>query len=91
MNDMATELSDPRPTQTVDLTGLPDPVAERLRDLVRALKERHSGVVAVPQFISRPRPSFREFEQILDEFSAGRPGKILPPDFSRADIYDDHD
>jgi len=28
---------------------------------------------------------------LLDNLASGPPGKILPPDFSRADIYDDHD
>ncbi len=31
-----------------------------------------------------------EFERMLDEFSIGG-GKPLPTDFSRADIYSDHD
>lgn len=31
-----------------------------------------------------------EFERMLDEFSIGR-GRPLPADFSRADIYSDHD
>jgi predicted DNA-binding antitoxin AbrB/MazE fold protein len=44
-----------------------------------------------PAFISDPNPSPEEFRRILDAM-AGRPGgKPLPPDFSRADIYDDHD
>jgi hypothetical protein len=44
-----------------------------------------------PKFISRPKVTADEVERLLDEFSAGSPGKVLPPDFSRADIYDDYD
>ena len=92
---------------TVDLTGLPEPVAQGIRQLVRALKEQHAGPGTAPAtsgeepeplaetnaplFLSRPRPSPEEAERLLDELSSGPPGKVLPPDFSRADIYDDHD
>jgi hypothetical protein len=44
-----------------------------------------------PKFNSRPMLTADEMEHLLDELSAGPPGKVLPPDFSRADIYDDHD
>lgn len=36
-------------------------------------------------------PSDVEFERLLDELAAGPPGQLLPADFSRADIYADHD
>ena len=45
----------------------------------------------LPKFISRPEITADELENLLDQFSAGPSGKVLPPDFSRADIYDDHD
>ena len=37
--------------------------------------------------------SAKEFEQVLDDFFAAHPEELpaLPADFSRADIYDDHD
>jgi hypothetical protein len=44
-----------------------------------------------PKFISRPTLTADEVETLLDQLSAGPPGKVLPADFSRADIYDDHD
>jgi hypothetical protein len=44
-----------------------------------------------PNFISRPKLTVDELENLLDQFSDGPSGKVLPPDFSRADIYDDHD
>jgi predicted DNA-binding antitoxin AbrB/MazE fold protein len=42
-------------------------------------------------FLSHPNPSPEEFRRILDEMASFPPGKVLPPDFSRDDIYDDHD
>ena len=44
-----------------------------------------------PKFISRPKIMAEELENLLDLLSAGPSGKVLPPDFSRADIYDDPD
>src|SRR5437868_1903689 len=99
--------TDPFPTagrETVDLTGLPDGVVQGIKQLVCALREgRNSGSSpangsAVPQpedlsplVISRPKPTPEELDRLLDELSSGPPGKVLPADFSRADIYDDHD
>lgn len=88
---------------TVDLTGLPEPVVRGIRQLVQALKEEHSGggtaaatpgherEPLAPLCVSRPNPSSEELERLLDELSFASTGKVLPPDFSRADIYDDHD
>ena len=43
------------------------------------------------RFISDPRPTQAELEQLLGDLAAGPPLPVLPVDFSRADIYDDHD
>jgi hypothetical protein len=99
---MATDV--PPTPQAVDLSGLPEPVVRDVQRLVQALRERVSAGAAPsdafeaarretwpPLFVSRPQPSPEEFDRLLDEFSSGPPGKVLPPDFSRADIYDDHD
>lgn len=91
----------------VDLTGLPEPVVRGIRELVQALKEEHIGMETAPAtfgeeqaplaerfgplFISRPTPSAEELERLLDELSSVSTGNVLPLDFSRADIYDDHD
>jgi hypothetical protein len=101
---MAAQLSSPTSPLTIDLTGLPEPVALGMRQLVDALREEHAGASSsdasppdvcpepqVASFISRPRPTAEEIERLLDELASGPPGKVLPPDFSRADIYDDHD
>jgi hypothetical protein len=40
-----------------------------------------------PKFVSRPKITAEEMEDLLDLLSAGPAGKILPPEFSRADIY----
>jgi predicted DNA-binding antitoxin AbrB/MazE fold protein len=44
-----------------------------------------------PMLLSDPDLSPEEFGRLLDEMAARPPGKTLPSDFSRADIYDDHD
>jgi hypothetical protein len=55
----------------------------------QAAENRESEDLA--NFISRPRPTVKEVEHLLDQFSSGLTGKVLPPDFSRTDIYDEHD
>jgi hypothetical protein len=44
-----------------------------------------------PRYISDPRPTPAEFERLLSDLAAGPKLPVLPADFSRADIYDDHD
>jgi hypothetical protein len=44
-----------------------------------------------PRYISDPRPTPAEFERLLGDLAAGPALPVLPADFSRADIYDDHD
>jgi hypothetical protein len=44
-----------------------------------------------PRFISEPKLTHEEFRKLLDEIAASPPGTPLPPDFSREDIYYDHD
>jgi hypothetical protein len=39
--------------------------------------------------VAAPRLSWNEIESLLDELTLG--GPTLPPDFTRADIYDEHD
>jgi hypothetical protein len=45
----------------------------------------------LPRYLSDPRPTRAELERLLGELVVGPPLPILPTDFSRADIYDDHD
>jgi hypothetical protein len=55
---------------------------------------RDSGAgesVNFSRLLSRPQLTSDRLEALIDELSAGSPGKVLPPDFSRADMYDDHD
>jgi len=44
-----------------------------------------------PRYISDPRPTQAEFERLLGDLAAGPSLPVLPAEFSRADIYDDHD
>lgn len=57
-----------------------------LEDYLRELAETDSFVTLKPKF------SLEEFDRDMDELAAGLEGlPILPDDFSRADIYADHD
>jgi hypothetical protein len=87
-------------SQTIDLTGLPDSVVQQVRQLVEEARRKQAETngddaggepEAFPLFISRPQLTHAEFRQKLDELASLGTGKVLPPDFSRADIYDDHD
>ncbi len=53
--------------------------------------DRNGGCEEQPRFISDPRPTQAEFERLLGDLATGPPVPVLPVDFSRADIYDDHD
>lgn len=83
----------PLPT-TVDLTGLPEQV---VREVVRYVEEaRRIGApppaAVAPRFVPDPRPGPEELQRIFQRIASRPPGgKVLPPDFSRADIYDEHD
>ncbi|MBX9581016.1 MAG: hypothetical protein K2X87_11965 [Gemmataceae bacterium] len=87
----------PRPLpQWVDLTGLPDDFVWTVKVLVAGARERYKTPApdgADPRmFASRPNLTVEEFEKLLDEMAErGRNDPILPADWSRADIYDDHD
>jgi hypothetical protein len=99
---MATDIT--HTPKTVDLTGLPEPVVREVHRLVQQARQQLAeeaktsvnGAPATaggpsPRFISDPRPSPEQFGRLLDEMAAMGTGKALPTDFSRADIYDDHD
>jgi hypothetical protein len=117
---MATDLTPEPISRTVDLTGLPEPVAQDIRRLVQTLREKlhpysgplqqssselladrhvqtaapepgHDAGRPLPVFLTNPRPSAEEFRRLLDELASRPSETVLPPDFSRADIYDDHD
>jgi hypothetical protein len=47
--------------------------------------------VKQPRYISDPRPTGAEFERLLSDLAGGPTLPLLPADFSRADICDDHD
>jgi len=44
-----------------------------------------------PRNTPDPRPSQAEFERLLRDLASGRPLPVFPANFSRADIYEDHD
>ena len=76
----------------IDLAGLPAPVVEQVKKLIQEARQADAAQVKpTPQFISRPRPTLEESKRLLDLMATMGNGKVLPADFSRADIYDDHD
>jgi hypothetical protein len=44
-----------------------------------------------PKYLSEPRLANTEFERLLHNLATGPRLPVLPPDFSRGDIYNDHD
>ena len=46
---------------------------------------------ALPVFISNPQLTLDEFREKLREMAAMSTGQSLPTDWSRADLFDDHD
>lgn len=95
---MATETA-PQPTlRILDLTGLPEAVITLVTTLVQQARERQAageshGLPAGtdPMSTARPRLSHEEFRKLLDQMASMSTSHVLPEDFSRADIYDDHD
>jgi hypothetical protein len=74
---------------TVDLSGLPKPVADDIRRLVEALKVNQSRSTSSENGRSS---SMNEFERELDLLCDGLPKLgVLPTPFSRAEIYENHD
>jgi hypothetical protein len=81
---------------------LPPEIEQRIResaakndvpveDYVRAILTRKSNGAAEAVAASRQPVSAEEFERLLDELSEPTSFPRLPADFSRADIYSDHD
>jgi hypothetical protein len=45
----------------------------------------------LPKYLSDPQTTSEEFGRLLRDIATGPPLSVLPADFSRADIYNDHD
>jgi predicted DNA-binding antitoxin AbrB/MazE fold protein len=73
--------------------SLAERIAARARALPPEVLDALSDLAGPqpPRYISEPRPTPAQFEQLLSDLAAGPPLPVLPADFSRADIYDDHD
>jgi hypothetical protein len=79
------------PLTTVDLTGLPEPVVQQINAIVLEARCDQMATIASPSFVSRPRPTPEESKRLLDQMASRSSNQSLPADFSRADLYDDHD
>ena len=84
-------------SQTIDLTGLPDIVVREVQQFVQQARRsqlKQNGASTdhqIPRFILDAQPTSEEFVRRLDKMASMSSGQSLPRDFSRADIYDDHD
>jgi hypothetical protein len=67
----------------------PMPAVEGEAELIVTPK---SGEKKKPTFVyPPPQHTPEEFARLVNELSKGPPTRTLPADWSRADIYDDHD
>ena len=77
-------VSDPTPT-TVDLSGLPGPVAESIKRLVESLRAVHprgaapASVVGLFAGQGLPTPPLEEFQDARRELGAGFPREFPDP------------
>jgi hypothetical protein len=76
-NRMAIHLPNPLPS-SVDVSGLPPEAVRAVESLVAHLR-------------ATPQPTDEQFDRALQELASGPPVPTLPADWSRADLYDDHD
>lgn len=80
----------------IDLTGLPEPVVERVHLIVREAREVTGEPSPTPPLapvfdVPPPKMTPEEWKHALDEMAAMSSGQSLPLDWSRADLYEDHD
>ena len=82
----------------VDLTGLPEPVVVQVHRLVNDARAIGAGnapplpVPEAPRYVHVPPPlTDEEFDELLDHMASLSSGQSLPADWSRADLYEDHD
>jgi hypothetical protein len=103
---MATDSIHKPTAKMIHLTGLPEPVVREVERLVYQARAKQADEAAAsatrtvgqemlngkfPRFVSDANPSTDQFTRLLDEMESSGVGRSLPADFSRADIYDDHD
>jgi hypothetical protein len=67
----------------VDVSGLPPDAVREVVSFVTRLR----SAVGCPT----PQPTDDEFDRALRELASGSPVPTLPADWSRADLYDEHD
>jgi hypothetical protein len=86
---MTTDLA--TPPSAIDVSGLSPDAVRAVESFVAHLRSVGRHPSSWPRFISDPRPTDEEFDRLLKELASGPPVPTLPADWSRADIYDDHD
>jgi hypothetical protein len=86
---MAIEFTKPLPA-TIDVSGLSPDAVEAVASFVAHLRTAEDTVPLL-RFASGPHLSDADFERLLNEFASGPSVPTLPADWSRADLYEDHD
>ena len=88
---MSLDLTPPVPP-AVDVTGLSPEDVRAVEAFVAHLRSAGPRpVLRFPRMVTDSRPTDEEFERMLKDLASGPPVPTLPADWSRADIYDDHD
>jgi hypothetical protein len=89
VSGMAINLTHPSPS-AIDVSGLSPDDVRAVESFVTHLRSPGPRPAA-PRLVTDPPPTDEEFERALRELAAGPPVMTLPADWSRADLYDDHD
>lgn len=88
---MAVDLNHTQPP-VVDVSGLSPDAVRAVETFVAHLRSAGEQLpTADPRFVSDPRPTDDEFDRSLRDLASGPSVPTLPADWSRADLYDDHD
>ena len=86
---MAIDLT--HPPSAIDVSGLSPDAVRAVESFVTHLRSAGGPPPTLPQFVSDPQPTDEEFDRLLKDLASGPSVPTLPADWSRADIYEDHD
>ena len=88
--NMAIDLTHPPPS-AIDVSGLSPDAVQAVESLVTHLRVAGGQLPTDPYFGTNQGPTDDEFDRSLRELASGPPVPTLPADWSRADLYEDHD
>ena len=91
LSSMDPNLTQPLPS-SIDVSGLSPDAVRAVESFVTHLRSAGGRLPTTAlRSVSDPRPTDEEFDQALKELASGPSVPTLPADWSRADLYDDHD